>query len=596
MGNGADIEQALDLLSIGNARAAEELSRRVLGDGFDPAWQTVLGMSLGAQGRAQEALDVFGELTGREPEVPEHWINVGNTYLHLSDPDSAVACYRQAAELGASGVEFSLGYGLALQATGAFAEARLHLARAHAEDPHSPDVVLPYAQCLCELEDFELAARCVQGVQAGLLSPSQQEVLAWVLAQTDQDRAACDLYERILAANPQAGRARVEYALLLERLNRLEHAEEQLAHPAAELSDPGLKCLVHARLARRRKRHEQALEWVERGLQSEHGSGVEVMLQFEKARLHDEKGSASEAMSALEAAHHGVLRSLQARGRHTEAATLSWLDDELAQPAPAGWSRPVDDGLPADPVFVVGFPRSGTTLLENILNSHPSLVSLDERPALEAVIGRIKPVERLGQLDARGVSAARAQYWREVGAWLSPGPGQRLVDKYPLYLTRLPYVARLFPRASVIVLLRHPFDCVLSCYMQDFGLLGGATSFATLDSAAETYAAVMAHWERQKALTQLDTLVLRYEDMVADFDGMLARTLQFLDLAWDPAVGSYRSVRSEQGSRIRTPSYHQVTEPIHNRAIERWRRYEAHFSPRARAVLAPFVERYGYTL
>lgn len=574
------------------------MARAVLGRDFRPDWQAVLGMCLSAQGRASEALTAFGVLTQREPHVPEHWINVGNCYLHVGAPDTALACFEKADALGARGVELELGRGLALFGCGRFPAARLHLERAYTLDgARSADVALPYAQCLCEMEEHELALPVVRQIRREQLRDREVPLLAWVQAQVGMDVEAEQTYTQHLAAHPTDADARVEYALLLERLNRVEDAFAQLSDQWVALSpDSALKCLAWARVRRRQRDLASALEWADRGREAATGTAVQAMLHFEVAKLHDLRGASDSAMAALQAAHACVEDAMRARGRVSQPSELSWLRQALTDAAPSSWTSPMSDGMPADPVFLVGFPRSGTTLLENILNSHAALVSMDERPALEAVIAEAGDVSALHDLGLAQVKGLRQLYWREVHKWLDYPGDRRLVDKYPLYLTRLPYIARLFPSAAILVLLRHPCDCVLSCYMQDFGSQGGAASFATLEGSAVTYAEVMSHWLSQRDRVALETHSVRYEDLVQDPEGQLGRIFAFLRLAPDQGLLDRPALRVAAGARIRTPSYHQVAEPLHARAVERWRRYRPHFNDRTLRLLEPFVREFGYSL
>ncbi|WP_123768547.1 tetratricopeptide repeat-containing sulfotransferase family protein [Vulcaniibacterium tengchongense] len=588
------MERALSLLAGGKAAEVEHMAAAVLRGGHDPVWATVLGLSLGAQGRHADAAALFRALAEREPAVPEHRINLGNAYLHLGEPENARASFAAAERSGLDGVEFRLGYGLALLACGAPEQARVHLAAAFRLGP-AADTALPYAQCLCELERFDQAARIVAGLRPAALTARQREALAWVYAQTGQDRAACELYQALLEACPDRGDLRVDFALLLERINRLEDAETQLAHPSVlHGRASATRSLACARVARRRQRYEEASAWLEQGLALGPNPALTAVLNFELAKAYEAQRREDRVMRALRTAHAALDEALKSRS--IAQADLGWLGERLQQPAPREWRRPFADASPADPVFLVGFPRSGTTLLENVLDSHPGLAALDEWPALETAIEALRPVARLAAAATADVVSARKRYWAEVAQRMPLDPAVRLVDKYPLYLTRLPYIARLFPEAKLVVLLRHPCDCVLSCYMQSFGVNGGAASFSSLERAADTYAAVMAYWNEQRHRVELPAHVLRYEDLVADFDGEIARVLAFLGLAWAEGMGRYRTAKAERGERIRTPSYHQVVEPVHRHASERWRRYRAYFSERTLETLAPFAREYGYTV
>lgn len=600
----ANLERAYALLERGIAHDAEAHARQALRDAPDSIpWRSLLALALGQQGRHADAEEVFADLTRLQPRDASHWLNLGNAALANGRPEVSLAAFEQAGALGASGIEGELGCGLALQALGRHAQAEAFLRAALQREPQAPDVILPYAQVLCELERFTEALDQVRRIPSVPLDPSQRFVRAWVLMQAGDDAAAEAAWRDEIAAAADHVDARLQYALLLERLNRVDEAAAVLDHPAVAGSDAStVKSLAHARVLRRSRRADQALPWLDAGLSVCGDTASRTSLRFEQARCFEALDQVDAAIAALAQAHEAATQTLEARFPGARAGhALRWLDERLSRPAPESWRRPIADGAPADPVFLIGFPRSGTTLLESVLDGHPALTPLDERPALEEAIVSVRAAgvaspDDLDRLDAVALSGVRSTYWREVARHLGAVPSVRLLDKYPLYLARLPYIARLFPQAQAIALLRHPCDCVLSCYMQSFGFGGGVLSFATLEATAQTYADVMSQWEEQRLLAGVPTHVLRYEDLVDDFEGELRRVLAFLGLPWDASMTRHDERMRQRERRVRTPSYSQVIEPVNRRAVGRWLRYRAHFSDRALALLEPFVQRYGYTM
>lgn len=249
------------------------------------------------------------------------------------------------------------------------------------------------------------------------------------------------------------------------------------------------------------------------------------------------------------------------------------------------------------PVFVVGFPRSGTTLLEQMLDAHPGLCAMDEQPFLQQLAelldrrGVAWPdgLARLGQDEC---DALRADYLQRVRGVVELGPGQRLVDKNPLNLLRLPLIRRLFPQAPVILALRHPCDVLLSCYMQSFRSPAFAVLCADLERLADGYAEAMAHWDYHARALPGPVLELRYEDLVAAPADAAARLGQFLRLDdAGPLLGFQQHARAK--GYISTPSYAQVVEGIHRGALGRWQTYRRQFAP-VMASLQPWLQRWGY--
>ncbi len=250
------------------------------------------------------------------------------------------------------------------------------------------------------------------------------------------------------------------------------------------------------------------------------------------------------------------------------------------------------------PVFLVGFPRSGTTLLEQILDCHPALQALEEMPAAAAMeqvfLGWVGDrVEAIADLEPLQISELRQAYFAETARHLERRPGTTLVDKLPLNLIRVPLIWRVFPNARFILALRHPCDVCLSCFMQSFAANEAMSSFYTLENTVRTYAEVMGLWQDYTRALPLRYHAIRYEDMVTDFEKETRALLDFLGVGWNEAVLNHTE-HARQRSNINTPSYHQVTQPIYLHAKYRWRRYAREFEPMM-PILRPFMERFGYT-
>jgi hypothetical protein len=257
------------------------------------------------------------------------------------------------------------------------------------------------------------------------------------------------------------------------------------------------------------------------------------------------------------------------------------------------WTPLALEGEPPAPIFLVGFPRSGTTLLDTLLMNMPSLHVLEEMPVLGQVDRALGDEARLATLGGEEANRLRALYFESLEALAPPPrPGLTIVDKHPLRMARLPVAARLFPDAKVIFVERHPCDVVLSCFMANFQLNHAMRSFTSLDEAARTYDLVSEAWTRAEALLPLRVHRIRYERMVADLESEMRPLLDFLELPWSDSVLDNVGAAAERG-HVRTASYAQVTEPIYTRAAGRWQRYRRQLEP-VLPLLAPWAERMGY--
>jgi hypothetical protein len=258
------------------------------------------------------------------------------------------------------------------------------------------------------------------------------------------------------------------------------------------------------------------------------------------------------------------------------------------------WRAPPAFATPA-PVFLVGFPRSGTTLLDQILSSHSRIVCIEEREhfanALAGVIGDKEKLARFAELSDREIETARADYWRRVRAEEAPPEGAIVVDKLPLNIVVLPLIKRVFPDAKIIFALRDPRDVILSCYQQRFGMNAAMAQFLQLDTAAGYYDAIMRLLEICRERLELDLHQVRYEDVVADLEGAARGLAAFLGVPFEAGMLRFRETALKRD--INTPSARQVIQPLYNRSIGRWRRYTQQLAP-VLPALSAWAARFGY--
>jgi Sulfotransferase family len=307
-----------------------------------------------------------------------------------------------------------------------------------------------------------------------------------------------------------------------------------------------------------------------------------------------------EAFQALTEAHASQIAHLKlaaplavARGAPTMQITRYSCDPaDVAQ-----WRDPDAPSAADSPIFVVAFPRSGTTLLEQTLDAHPMLKAMDEQPlvqnALDDLIafGATYP-ERLAGLTPDQLAKVRWRYFERAASRVPRQPGQRLIDKNPLNLLRLPAIRRVFPHARIILAIRHPCDVLLSCFMQHFRAPEFALLCADLRTLAMGYHQSFDFWYRQVAILEPAVLEVRYERFVADFENGVRELASFLELPWDDAMLAPAEHARAKGF-ISTPSYSQVVQAVNQKAVGRWKSYERELAP-AIPILQPSLQRWGY--
>ena len=544
-------------------------------------------------GEFEAAVEAYGYVIGKFPEDFESWNNLGNARQLLGDFDGGIAALEQAVALDPAAPPARINLAAALIAGGSDAAAEKVLKDAVAAFPkdarpaHQLHMLLKRLQREGEaLTYLETAAR---------LNPEDADFQFKLAVEygtamriEDAERA----YLRAIAIDPQMSDAYLGLAIQYEHSNReADLAPLSLrgeAHGLAEATLAFMRALQH----RRAGRFAEALECL---------SEVPATMEPERvmhirATLLDRLGRYDEAFSAFDATatlHQAHPTAPLARARETRAA----LTEEIAvltqqwgnrwQPIELVTDRP-------DPVFLVGFPRSGTTLLDTILMGHAETTVMEERPFLNKVDSVLGGLQVLPDLDADGIARARAQYFAAVDAAEGPNAAPLLIDKSPLFLQKVPLIMRLFPKARFILALRHPCDVLLSCYMSNFRLNSAMANFLRLEDAAAYYDLTFQHWRRSTALFPVAVHTVIYERLIADVEQEVRPLFDFLELDWDPQVLDHQRTARARGL-ITTASYSQVAEPIYTRASGRWTHYRHRLEP-ILPTLAPWIEHFDYEL
>jgi hypothetical protein len=414
---------------------------------------------------------------------------------------------------------------------------------------------------------------------------------------------AIDCFQRVLASTKAIPDAFLELAVLYERRHRLTEAFSLIEDCVRTAPDYLEALLFKARLLRRLK-EESASESLFRELAGNQQAHAEVRAQAwaEIAQTHDRHQEYEPAMAAMLKSKELLLQREGALRQNADAvmAHLRALVDSLAPAHFKRWAQAIPQG-PQKVAVLTGFPRSGTTLLEQVLDSHPGLVSSDEReafardifPAMWLTPNTPLPTpEVLDIIPVERWIALRSRYLEYLEAALNEKIDGRVhLDKNPTLTVVLPGFLRLFPEARVVFALRDPRDVVVSCFMQYLPLNANSVYFLSLERTAERYANDLGLWLKLREKISSPWLEVRYEDTVADLEREVRSALTFLDLPWDPAILQYRERLRQKA--VASPSYEAVSQPIYTKAIGRWKNYEKFLAP-CLPSLQPLIDAFGY--
>jgi tetratricopeptide (TPR) repeat protein len=570
------------------------------------AWN-ILGFSLLRQQRPQEAAEAYRQVVSRFPGNALHWNNLGTAARQAGQLDEAEKAYARALQLQPDNPQLLANLGLFYLECKRVVAAKDHLWRAFELDPTDYEARIFGSQMCLECGEDERAGQILHDWQSWvgrIEGPLRVDLAAMLLRIGRSAEGEALLREQL--NDPHCGdTARARLVMALERFNRLDEARallDELPEPASIADDELRGEVIEARavVAARGKDVVHARALLE-GLLGEPGAERrDIMTWFLLAKVCDKQGDAPACMEYLRLAHEAQMRiAVQLVPELVEPSANPMNITEYSV-SEANFRKWKPDGAPAlqdSPIFVVGFPRSGTTILEQMLDAHPGMVSMDEQPFIQRVIERMQSLglqypEQLAELDAAQCGILRDCYWRAVAQVARLGPNQRLVDKNPLTMLRLPLLVRLFPNARIIFVVRHPCDVVFSNYLQNFNAPAYIALCSTLPRLANGYAASMRFWHQHVGLLQPHVFEWRYEQVVHDFDAHVERLGAFLQLD-DTAPLRQFSEHAKRKGYIGTPSYAQVVQPVYTSSIGRWQRYREYFEP-ILPLLEPAMRHWGY--
>ncbi len=507
------------------------------------------------RGEDGSAVAAYARVLTAEPTDAQSWNNLGNVHAAAGRFDAAIEAFENAITYR----------------------------------PDEPGIYLNLADVLRRADLG--GPRLKVARDAADLAPDDRSVqteLAMALAHNELIEEAVAVLEKAVERWPEFGESHIELGRLYEATNRTEALAALLSRLDRATCPPEI-AFLDAWLAQREGRFEDAARHAAQIPETIHPMRREALIGNIAERL----GDAPAAFAAFTQMNAASLADMPPLAGPTyreglEAELARWTPEWAARwaPPPASAADPAE----RDPIFLVGFPRSGTTLLDTMLMGLPELCVLEERPMVAEIMHLIAGRDmadfttgNCADLRAAYFASARRHGW-DGARWL--------VDKHPLNMANAVLIHRLFPNARFILAERHPADVVLSCFMATFTLNLAMRSFTDLEEAARTYDTVFRVWHRAGELFPLCAHAVRYERLVEDARGELQPLVEWLGLAWNDRLLAHEETARERG-RVRTASYAQIGEKLYTRASGRWHRYERELAP-VMPILAPWAERMGY--
>ena len=550
-----------------------------LNPAYAGAWYN-RGNVLQDMGRYDEAVDSYRQALAIRPYHADSWINLGRAHKALGHYEDACACYEKAIAIAPGQAVGHNNLGNALMELRRYDKALESLGRAVALDPDYADAYQNRGLVLQELDRYEEALESFR--KAVELKPEAAEA-HFHLGQALQDMRRFDealtSYERATELKPGYADAYAKKALLFMELGKMKEAGAILDEVEGTMSDD--TALLFARVSlkplqaddpyfdRLRERYADRTTLLK---------GKREFVDFAMGKSLEAQGRYDEAFAAYEEGnrlhYEKYPYDITAEMRYL-ANTRAYFSVELLDRC-----RSVLETLPADgdervPVFIVGMPRSGTTLTEQVLASHPDLFGAGELTTLGDLARKVE----LPPLDApdweRRILDLRRfgrEYMDQV--WKLAPDARYITDKMPHNFNNLMLIHLMLPNAKIIHVMRDPMDNCFSCYALRFKKGHDyCYDLEMLGRHYQLYRQYMQHWH--DVLPPGRILDVRYEDTVADLETQARRILEYVGLPWDPACLDFHKTERS----VKTASIAQVRKPIYKTSVARWKHFEKHLGP-----------------
>jgi len=310
-----------------------------------------------------------------------------------------------------------------------------------------------------------------------------------------------------------------------------------------------------------------------------------------RGRCLDERENYAEAFDAFRATNDMMRRVHGISG--TPDPGPSYVDfDYTALP-----KYPEPESIPFVPTFMIGFPRSGTTLLETVLDTQDDILTLSETEGISKAIALFRSwgmtyPQDICRLSEDQVQLLRSTYFDHNNhLYSSDKPYPLVIDKLPLYILHIPLILTLFPGAKFLMSLRNPLDVCVSCFQQIFAINRQMAHFTDLEDTFKRYATVMGQFENFRSNLEFPLLIVRYEDLVAKFDAVMIEVFDFLGLRPSDTYKNFHVLGNRKP--VLTPSNTQVNREVYKSSCDRWRNYADELEEHI-PLVEDFVVRYGY--
>ena len=413
----------------------------------------------------------------------------------------------------------------------------------------------------------------------------------------DRFKEAVELYNKIIKINPSHIRSYTNLMEIYDKTNNEKELENIILSYESFLKKNSEISLYKSRLYLRRKKYREVIEVLEKINFQDDQTHLEQLRVFTLGKAYDYLKIPDSAFKNFSQSNQIDFKLKNKKiNKNLYLKEIEKRQEYFQNYKPVN-KRNLSEETEG-PFFIVGFPRSGTTLLDTILRSHSSIEVIEEKPLVEKLVKNLGSLSQnnLNNLEKIGeeqINQIRDIYLKDLQINASKKDDEKIIiDKLPLNFIYIGEILKVFPNSKFIFSLRHPCDCVLSCFMQNFKMNNAMANFLNIEDSAKLYDSSMKLWETYLSNFNLNYIEVKYEDLVDNFNKTILSILKFLKLPWEDSVLRFNKTAKDR-FQIKTPSYDQVIQPIYKSATNRWKLYEKQLS-KVYPTLEPWIKKFNY--
>ena len=525
-----------------------------------------LGLILREAGKLEEASNSIKKAININPNYSVAHSNLGLIYRDLGLTDKAVSCFEKSIEINPNHSDPYNNLGLIYKDLGNIEKAVEYFKKTISINNKNIHAHINLGNIYKNIGDLEKAEK---------------------------------LYKESLKINPLFFEAFNNLMDLFERTNQNEKLNDTINNAEKNFKNNPIVNLFYGQYLFKEQKFFKAIDILEKIKFDKQQSNRERLRNLILAKCNDQVENYSKAYDHFEKTNE--INAKNKDNKINKNKTLEIVKNRFvffSKKEIESWSSSENFNLSQNPIFLIGFPRSGTTLLDTILRSHDSIEVIEEEPIVGDFINYLVEIingdfNYLKEIDQQELKKIRDVYFSNMNKYIKDKSSNKIyIDKMPLNIIHVGEIVRIFPEAKFIVSLRHPIDSVLSCFMQSFKMNNAMANFLNLDDASNLYSKVMGLWIQYTKVLSIKYHYVKYEDMVTNFEPTIKNVLNFLEVPWSDKVFKFYET-AEKRNLISTPSYDQVNKPIYSKSMYKWKKYEKNVS-KITPILQPWIKKFGY--